>query len=253
MEDGAGMIDLSPLGQHENVALSFSGGKDSLACVYLLRDHRDRITIYHMDTGDLLPEVREIVAHVKGFWPRFVHIQGDVLSWIAKYGLPTDLMPHTSHPLGRAAGASKVPLVPRYDCCFLNLMMPTYQRIKADGNTLLIRGTKSCDMKRLPAASGDSPDGVELWLPIQSWSHAQVFDYLCSVQAPISRIYSHVTNSPECARCSAWWAEDRASYLRKYHPGLFSDYATRLRQVADEVAIPLQNLKHELDACEGAA
>ena len=42
-------------------ALQFSGGKDSLACIHLMRSHWDTLTVYHVDTGDLLPEVREIV------------------------------------------------------------------------------------------------------------------------------------------------------------------------------------------------
>ena len=237
------------LARHEKIALSFSGGKDSLACVYMLRPHKDRITIYHMDTGDLLPEVREIVDHVRGFWPRFVKIQGNVNQWIATYGLPTDLLPYSSHPIGRMFGQEGAAIVPRYDCCFLNLMQPVHERIKADGNTLVIRGTKVADEKRLPADSGEAPDGVEIFLPIRGWSHQQVFDYLRSVGAPISRVYDYVTNSPECARCPAWWNERRASYLREFHPELFREYANRLRVVGAAIQEPLGNLMRELQDC----
>ena len=240
------MIDTSVLDRHEKIACSFSGGKDSLACVYLLRPFKDRITIYHMDTGDLLPEVHEIVEHVKGFWPRFVHIQGDVNGWIKSNGYPTDLLPHTAHTLGQMMGEPDHILLPRYDCCFANLMWPTYQRIKDDGNTLIIRGTKAADMRKLPTHSGEIKDGVEIYLPLNGWSHQDVFNYLRSVGAPISRVYDHVTNSPECARCSAWWGEKRASYLRQFHPALHKDYMDRLRIVATELAKPLANLNREL-------
>lgn len=244
------MIDVSPLDRHERIAISFSGGKDSLAVIYLLREHLHRMTVYHIDTGDLLPEVKEVVAHVRSFCPSFVHIQGDVMGWISANGMPTDLLPFGSHPIGRGAGEEKVRLAARFDCCFQNLMWPLYARIKEDGNTLVIRGTKACDMNRMPARSGDNPDGVEIWLPIQDWSHDDVFAYLRWVGAPVSRIYGHVTNSPECARCTAWWGEKRALYLKQFYPDLFSEYASRLRKVASEIEAPLRNLQHEMASFE---
>jgi phosphoadenosine phosphosulfate reductase len=240
------MIDLSPLDRHDKIALSFSGGKDSLAVVYLLRAYLDRLTIYHMDTGDLLPETREIVEHVKSFAPHFVHIEGDVSKFIAEYGLPTDLLPHGAHPIGQAMGEPRTPLVARYDCCWRNLMLPIFSRIVEDGNTLLIRGTKRVDMRRLPMASGGLDDRFEYFYPIQDWSNDEVFAYLREAGAPISRVYQHVTNSPECARCTAWWGERRAEYLKQYHPQLYQEYRARLDLVAQEIVRAVENLRHEL-------
>ena len=37
----------------------FSGGKDSRALIELFRPHLDGITVYHLDTGDMFPEIRE--------------------------------------------------------------------------------------------------------------------------------------------------------------------------------------------------
>lgn len=239
------MIDIAPLDRHTKIALSFSGGKDSLACVYLLRPHLDRITLYHLDTGDLLPEVHEIVRHVEAFAPHFVRIHSDVDGWIAAHGLPTDLLPHSAHIVGQAMGEHGAHLVTRYMCCHANLMQPLIERIMADGNTLLIRGTKAADMKRLPIRSGESQAGVELWLPLEDWGHDDVFAYLRSVGAPINRIYDYVTNSPECARCSAWWGEKRAAYLREFHPETFKEYAARMRVVMGELMGPLRTLAAE--------
>lgn len=242
------MIDLAPLARHPRVALSFSGGKDSLACVYLLREQLSWITVYHLDTGDLLPEMREIVAHVKTLAPNFVHIQGDVTSWIKEFGLPTDLLPHSAHPIGQEMREGPK-LVARYDCCYANLMLPIYEQIRAHGNSLLIRGTKAVDMKRLPLRSGETTgDGIELWYPLQNWSNDQVFDYLRAQGAPIARVYEHVVNSPECARCSAWWGEGRSAYLERYHPALWVQYQERLATVAEAILGPINHLKRELSA-----
>jgi 3'-phosphoadenosine 5'-phosphosulfate sulfotransferase (PAPS reductase)/FAD synthetase len=244
------MIDLSPLDRHERIALCASGGKDSLAVVYLLRPYLHRLQVYHLDTGDLLPEVMEIARHVEAMAPNFVRVQTDAMGWIAKHGLPTDLMPHSAHPIGRAMGEDRIALVPRYECCWANLMQPLWDRIRADGNTLLIRGTKRIDMKRLPVPGGGNDSGVEFWLPIEDWSNADVFAYLRSVGAPICRVYDTVTNSPECARCSAWWGERRAEYLRQHHPELWRDYSRRMRAVLAELWSPLQALNHEIGGVE---
>lgn len=239
------MIDRTRLDGHAKIALSFSGGKDSLALVYLLRSELHRITLYHLDTGDLLPEQREIVDHVRAFAPNFVHIQGDVAKWIKRNGLPTDLVPHGMHSVGQAMGEASVKLVHRYDCCYANLMLPLYERIVAGGNTLLVRGTKLVDMKKLPVDDGPIADGLTAWYPLREWSNAQVFGYLNAVGAPISRVYDHVTNSPECARCSAWWGEGRAAYLKRYHPRLWREYKDRLNLVMSEVAPVVANLRQE--------
>lgn len=244
------MVDLSPLDRHEQIALAFSGGKDSLALVYLLGTYLNRIMIYHYDTGDLLPETREIVDHVKSFAPNFVHIQGDILTTIATQGLPTDLLPYTAHPVAQQMAEHVTKLVSRYDCCWHNLMLPLFKRIHEDGNTLIIRGTKQADMKRLPAMSGEVAYGIEIFLPLQNWSHAEVFAYLREAGAPISRIYTTVVNSPECARCTAWWGEKRAEYLRKHHPALWADYRNRLSLVAQEIVGSVNNLRNELTHLE---
>lgn len=238
-------MDTSPLDRHERIALYFSGGKDSLAVLYLLRDHLHRVTVYHRDTGDLLPEVREVVDHARAMAPNFVTIQGDVLGWIAENGAPSDLVPYTAHEVSAARG-ELARIVPRYDCCARNLMLPLHERVKADGCTLAIRGTKRADMPQLPMTSGETLDGLELWLPILEWSHDQVFAYLRSVGAPIPRIYDEAVNAPECARCTAWWSEKRAAYLRRHHPDLFGEYQRRLHAVFDELAPSMAALAGEL-------
>lgn len=237
---------MGPLSRHDRVALGFSGGKDSLACVYLLRDWLDRITIYHLDTGDLLPEVREVVDHVRGMTPHFVTIQTDARKWRRENGLPSDLVPYSQHRIGQLMGDGRRPIVHRYECCGLNLMLPFADRIKADGCTLLIRGTKACDMRTLPMDSGQNLDGFELWLPLRDWSNDEVFAFLRSQDAPICRIYNYVTNSPECATCPAWWGEKRAAYLKRYHPELWAEYREGVAGVMEEIGPSIAALATEM-------
>lgn len=240
-------MDTSPLDRHERIALAFSGGKDSLAVTHLLRPHWDRITFYHVDAGDLLPEVRDIVDDYERMVPRFVRIKSDARAFMQQFGLPSDLVPHTATPVGIAIGG-ELGLVGRYDCCGHNLWMPMHTRMMADGIKLVIRGTKRADMKRLPSENFVGPD-YELWLPILEWSHAQVFDYLRAVGAPISMVYRHAVNAPECATCPAWLDEKRASYLQSY-PDLLAEYGAKLRAVANVVMPEVARMKAELEALD---
>ncbi len=237
---------MTPLDRHQRGALQFSGGKDSLALVYLLRPHWDRLTLYHVDTGDLLPEVREIVDMVEAMVPNFRRIETNSARWMEEVGLPSDLVPTTSTPTGLAIGASKRRIVDRFDCCAVNLMIPLHQAMVANDETLAIRGTKRADLARLPAESGDMSLGYEIWLPLQEWSHDEVFAYLWSVDAPICRVYEHRVQAPECATCPAWWSEGRAEYLRKHHPDLFDVYRAKLAAVAAEVTPHWSSLQGEL-------
>jgi len=241
-------IDLSPLDRHEKICLAWSGGKDSTAVLHMLRHELHRIIVYHCDTGDLLPEMREHIAMFEDAIPNFVRVQTNVAAWNIEHGLPTDLMPHSQDRVGRMMGEHKILLTSRYDCCVANLMDPLWQRVKADGNTLLIRGTKSVDMKRLPMQSGDVQEGIELYYPLQEWSHADVFAYLREHGIPLPRLYQHVTNAPECARCTAWWREGRGAYLAQYYPDLARDYQARLKLVAAEIGPSIDALGGELSA-----
>lgn len=240
------MIDLAPLERHSKIALNFSGGKDSLACIYLLRDHLHRITVYHNDTGDLLPEVMETVEQTKAMCPNFAHIRGDVLAWQREHGLPSDLVPYSASELGRMVGQERTRIVPRYDCCYANLMRPLWERVVADGNTLVIRGTKRVDFPTLPVVDREVRDGVEFMYPLQEWSHAEVFEYLRREGAPISRIYEEGLQAPECSRCTAWLNVGQAAYLKRHHPERLAQYRDRLHAVFREVEPMLKDMASEL-------
>lgn len=226
-------------------ALLFSGGKDSLAVAYLTRERWEDLTFYHADTGDLLPEVREIVDGMEAMVPHFVRVETNAKHWQMLNGLPSDLVPTSGTPAGLAIGMSQQRIVDRFDCCASNIMAPLHFRQLADGITVSIRGTKRCDLKKLPAEPGDTSMGYEIQLPLLDWSHADVFAYLKEVGAPLCRVYENNVNAPECATCPAWWSENRARYLDKHHPALSAEYQRKLAIVKAQVAPLYANLMGE--------
>ena len=241
-------MDWSALDRHAGrVAVYFSGGKDSTAVLWMLRQAGllDRVTAYHGTTLDLFPEMVAHVDTVRAWCPNFVTVESDARAWARQHGDPSDLVPHSSHQIGQGM-AEGGKLSSRYDCCVSNLMQPVHDRVTADGNTLAIRGTRRDDMKRLPMASGENIGGLELLLPLEGWTEAQVFDFIAENNIPIPSFYSHFRQGPECMTCPAWWNVDAGPYLRTHHPAKFEEYRDRVATVMREVSPCLANLKQLL-------
>lgn len=227
-------------------ALQFSGGKDSLACLYLLRDQLDRVTVYWMNPGDGCPETLEIIDSVRAWVPHFVEVRGDVAAWREKFGMPSDLAPACGSVLGVAYGMSDVKVSSRFDCCYFNLMQPLHARMLADGVDAVVRGTKLADTGKLPH-EGHTGD-YALLLPLRDWSHAQVFEYLTSVDAPTNAVYEHLkgASAPECMGCTAWWDDGKAQYLRERHPQAYQTYRVNLQTIRETLKSHMADLEHEI-------
>src|SRR5687767_12018420 len=60
-----------------DTALWFSGGKDSMACLYLLRDRLSEIAVLWANTGKNYPELLQTVAHAKAMCPHFIEVKTD--------------------------------------------------------------------------------------------------------------------------------------------------------------------------------
>ncbi len=230
--------------RHERIALQFSGGKDSLAALFLLRNHWDKMTVYWTNTGDPVPEVLAVVEQVKALVPHFVEISGRVLEQTEAYGLPSDLVPTTSTPFGQAAYGAGTKLQDRFQCCYHSLMRPMQERMEQDGITLIIRGQKTVDRMKSPLRSGALEQGMELLFPLELWTDAQVFDYLKG-NAFIPNYYEQLTASPDCLTCSAYWSEGRAAWLKRKHPEAHTAYQGKLDVIREAVMphIALFNLE----------
>ena len=239
------MIDLSG---HNKPALQFSGGKDSLACLYLLRAQLDDITVYWLNTGDAYPETVDVIEQVKPWIPRFIEIKADVKGFRAINGNPSDLMPANAHPIAIGYGLGELPLVNRFDCCWQNRMRPMHQRMLDDGVDLVIRGTKQADTGTVPAEGVVANLGYDIALPIRDWSHKEVFAYLDEVGAPRNAIYGfpEAISAPECVGCTAWWGEGHSAHLKARHPGAYQSYRIHLTAIAATLQSHLDELQAEL-------
>ena len=70
-----------------DTALLFSGGKDSLACLYLYRDVWDRLPVIWVNTGAAYPEMIEYMEGWKRRRPHFIEVK---TKRTARFGNPED-------------------------------------------------------------------------------------------------------------------------------------------------------------------
>lgn len=234
--------------RHERIALQISGGRDSLACLYLMRPFWDRLTVYWCDTGAAYPETLAIMAQIQAMVPNFAVIQGNQPQVIEQFGIPSDLVPVSATPIGRMVGGEAPLMQDRYSCCIRTMMHPTAERMAADGITLVIRGQKLKDRLKSPIRSGEVHDGIEYFFPIEDWDARKVMRYLSDEGAPIPRFYEMLAGMPDCMTCSAWWEEGAAKYLRRYHHAQYLENQQRLDIINKAVGEHIASFNAEVNA-----
>jgi 3'-phosphoadenosine 5'-phosphosulfate sulfotransferase (PAPS reductase)/FAD synthetase/2-polyprenyl-3-methyl-5-hydroxy-6-metoxy-1,4-benzoquinol methylase len=222
--------------RHEGaIAFQFSGGRDSTAALYLLRDRWPLMRVYHVDTGDQFPETRAVVERVEADLLAagvvMERIVTNVQAQRERDGVPTDLIPVDNNGLGLYVSAGAPALVGRYDCCARALMNPLHETMRRDGISLIVRGQRDDEYQRPPLRDGDAMDGFSFHYPIQAWTSADVQQYLEDNQLPVAPFYrAGMRRAPECLHCTAWWDEGRSRYMREHHP---KEHAVVMRSMSE--------------------
>lgn len=232
--------------RHDRVALHFSGGKDSLACLHLLRHYWHKLTVYWVDTGAAFPETVALMERVAAMVPSFARVAGNQPGVIEAFGIPSDMVPVDATPIGLMAKGRGIAIQDRYSCCMRSMWAPMRERMEQDRVTLVIRGQKNADQLRVPVPSGYIEGGIEYLFPLQDWDDAQVMAYLRDNGIEIPRFYETLRSSPDCMTCSAYWEEGRAAYLRQHHPKAYDEYQKRLNAISAATAEAIANFNTEI-------
>lgn len=221
--------------RHERIALQLSGGRDSIACLYLMKPYWDRLTVYWLDAGAAYPETVAFMRDIEKEVPRFVRIQGQQPQMIEQWGMPTDILPASATPMGVTGSGGGTLMQDRYSCCLRSIMLPMHAKMIEDGITLIVRGQKNADRLKSVLRSGDVENGIEYLFPIEDWDTRKVMTYLREQKAPIPRFYEMLNSAPDCMTCTAYWEEGAMHYLHRYHHEQFKENRERLDVIRQQV------------------
>lgn len=220
------------ISRHDRIALQFSGGKDSLATLYLLRPWWDRLCVYWLNTGDAYPENVARAEQIRSEVPYFREVRGRQPEIVAADGWPADVVPHLNTSLGNLVfGPTEFKVQSRLDCCWRSLMVPLDEATRADGTTLIIRGKRDDEADRTGVKTGDVYGGIEMLFPILDWTADEVFAYLDENGIPLPHSYNHADSSLDCMSCTAWLEHKNGAYLKAEYPDKYTEHERRLRLI----------------------
>lgn len=216
--------------------LQFSGGKDSLACLYMLEPKWSELIVAWVNTGFAFPETLAQMERVSALVPDFrvIHTEQS----IGFRGFPVDLIPAASTPVGVLLQPGSTPYQSRYDCCAYALWKPMADAMKAWGVEQVIRGQKKADRRRAPLQDGAKVDGIEYCFPLADWTDAEVMAYLVERGAPIPANYLTMRTGLDCWNCTAYLDEQggKAEYMRDNHPEKHAFVQAQLERYRETIA-----------------
>ena len=226
--------------RHEEVILFYSGGKDSLALLLLLKPYWNRVNVVWVDTGNQFPEVIEHMGKVMSMVPHFTTLKGNQPEYFQQNGFPVDVVPTRFTPMGKFIyGETPITVCSRFDCCAANIWGPMRAFFAAYKPTCVLRADRGQERVKGP----DKEVGIEFVYPIFDWTTEQVWKYLQKNAGGLlqSRPMLEQGSSLDCMTCMAYSEEipGRLGYLKKEHPKLYEKnirfYEAYKRVVRDEL------------------
>ncbi len=208
------------------IALAFSGGKDSMACLHLMLGRLD-CAIY-VDTGYSYPETESMVEYACTLIP--VHrVMSDRLGQNEREGIPAEIVPVDWTRQGQLISGKKPVMLQSYlGCCWDNISWPLIQKAKELGVTQLVCGQRSDDAMKAPVGMRSVIEGIERLQPINDWSTNDVLAFLeTKMELPPHYFMQH--SSLDCYDCPAYARQtrDRVAWTKKNYPDFAVAHSVR--------------------------
>lgn len=211
------------------IALAFSGGKDSWACLWLNKHRLHEILVIWVNTGKNYPEMLRTIDRAKAICPNFVELIVDRDGQNAYHGIPSDVVPINWTRQGQIFTGPKSVTVQSYlQCCYENIGASLQKYCQDHGVTHLIRGQRNDEGHKSTARDGSLVDGIQYEQPIEDWTEQEVIEYVAQHMALPSHFkFKH--SSMDCYDCTAYAAEskDRIDYTKANHPTMYAEYEIR--------------------------
>jgi len=224
-----------------DVGIYFSGGKDSIAALYVSRPLLSRAIVYFADAG-AYPHINSFVhatCNRLGAMLRVVRPLLPLEDYHAVSGLPADIVPVEASPdMQPYVKRTGMPVLQSHlACCRFLLWEPLHRAAAADGIKCIIRGSKACDPHvGVPDGFVDK-DGILYRSPLWNWTDADVLAYLrqSGVELPAHYREGSANFNWDCILCTAYLnapgTKSRLEYTRKHYPEIWPKLAERLKIV----------------------
>jgi len=228
--------------------LEFSGGKDSLAVLLLLKDELKDITVLWADSGDSFPETYAQMELVKKICPNFITVNGFQKEVIRDFGYPVDVLPVSCHTSCKDLHGERPKLQGYSECCVRSFIMPLHNAAIQLGATEIIRGQKASDSMKSNVKNGDIVDGIRYNFPIEDWTDAQVMEYVKDSEL-LPKHYKVANTGLDCMHCTAYLAENtwKLQYLIENHPIVAKEVSRRFKIIKNEIDKEMKHLNEILD------
>jgi 3'-phosphoadenosine 5'-phosphosulfate sulfotransferase (PAPS reductase)/FAD synthetase len=228
----------------------FSGGRDSIACLYLLKPFMDKVTVVWANTGSNFPEIEQYMEGIRAQVPSFLEVKTNQAQSVAVSGYPVDVLPINYTPFGQSLTTDKpIKLKASYDCCAENFWNPVEAKIREFGMTGVVRGQRKDETYHSPIVSGHVFNGVEYVFPIADWTAEQVLTYIEQQGEEITERLQMAHSSLDCWDCTAFLSssDERMSYIKKHHPDKFVQVVHLLRQIDTAISAETVALRKILE------
>lgn len=225
-------------------ALQFSGGKDSLACLYLLHPIWDELLVVWCNTGVAYKETIDLMEEIKKIVPHFLEVKSNQPEFIKEYGYPSDVLSIRNTNFGHIVhGTSGSKFTDYLSCCNANIWQPLAKA--CEGMEVIYRGQRLEDEKKSTVKSGDVISGIEYVFPIESWTTEEVKKYLGD---KMPEYYKDEKSSHDCWNCTAYLADnlERVAKLPCEKKEIIESVLVDMRKAIQQDLTPLDEVLNGL-------
>jgi len=229
--------------KHDQIVLQFSAGKDSAACLKMLRPYIDRVILVWVNPGDPYNETLEYMRNIQDSVPHFAIANGDQRGYIRAHGHPADSVPFDGTLLGRATSGNTIRIIPVQNCCAANLWSPLHSATQRMPGTGVVRGEKRCDPHKSVVGEHAMYDGKEYFNPLYSWSDEEVFKFIGDDLPPSYK--RGLRSSLDCRTCTAHLAHSsgRLADLEHSEPQAYAEIKPIISWLTEQARANLANLE----------
>jgi phosphoadenosine phosphosulfate reductase len=189
--------------------LQFSGGLDSLACLWLLKD-MPGLHVLTVSTDGAYPDRSAYLNKVRAALPHIPIAEFHTERNLKAHGIPVDVVPVKFTALGSIVQGAPLKYRTPYECCAEALWAPMHQKCLQLGVTEIFRGQRNDDARKAPIVDGQEVEGITYRFPLATWSRADVVAYVnenCPDLIPESYTLGERT-SRDCWDCTGYLDEN---------------------------------------------